>query len=471
MKAGGIIMHPKDFSLFFILFILIASTNTFAGKNRRKNDSILLRNVKIFNGISNVLSPPMNVLINKNKIEKISQDKSVPVGSEVIDANGMTLMPGLIDAHTHITSESISINDSLNKGPSYLYSVAVRSAELMLMRGFTTIRDVGGASIGMRQAIDEGIIAGPRIYSSGASISQTGGHSDFGGYNDSPKQIGGKLPYTEASGMMAVADGADQVLMRVREQLRQGATQIKLMAGGGVASNYDPLDVTQYTQAEFKAAVDAASNWGTYVTVHAYTPKAIQVAIKSGVKCIEHGQLMDEPTAKLLAQKGIWLTLQPFLDDEDAIPFPEGSANRKKQLAMVSGTDNAYKLAKKYKIKTAFGTDTLFDAKLATKQGKQLAKLKRWYKSDEILKMATSTNARLLAMSGPRNPYNGNFGIIEEGALADILIVNGNPLEDINLISNPEKNFFLIMKDGKIYKNLFPKNASYNLKQAQEDKD
>ena len=198
----------------------------------------------------------------------------------------------------------------------------------------------------------------------------------------------------------------------------QGATQIKLAAGGGIISNYDPLDVSQYTETELHAAVEATEDWNTYVTVHAYTPRAIQKAIRAGVKCIEHGQLMDEVTAKIMAEKGIWLSMQPFLDDEDAVPLPKGSANHAKQLEITRGTDTAYALAKKYNLKTAWGTDSLFDAKLATRQGAQLAKMVRWYTPSEVLKMATSTNAELLALSGPRNPYQGKLGVVEEGALA-----------------------------------------------------
>ena len=233
----------------------------------------------------------------------------------------------------------------------------------------------------------------------------------------------------------------------------RGASQIKLMAGGGVVSDFDPLDVTQYTEAELRAVVEAAENWGTYVTVHAYTPRAIQRAIHAGVKCIEHGHLADEATAKLMAEKGIWWSLQPFLDDEDAIPFPEGSASRKKQIKISSGTDTAYGLAKKYKIKTAWGTDTLFDEKRARRQGAQLSKLVRWYTPAEILKMATADNAELLALSGPRNPYPGKLGVVEEGALADLLLVDGDPIANIKLIEYPEKNFVIIMKDGVVYKN------------------
>ena len=199
--------------------------------------------------------------------------------------------------------------------------------------------------------------------------------------------------------------------------------------------------------------MESAENWGTYVTVHAYTPKAIQTAIAGGVKCIDHGQLADEATAKLMADKGIWWSLQPFLDDQDVTPFPEGSPSRKKQLEMTAGTDNAYKLAKKYKIKTAWGTDTLFDPKLGRREGAQLAKMVRWYTPSEVLKMATADNAELLALSGPRNPYPGRLGVVEEGALADLLLVDGDPVANIKLIEDPQKNFLVIMKDGRIYKN------------------
>jgi imidazolonepropionase-like amidohydrolase len=189
------------------------------------------------------------------------------------------------------------------------------------------------------------------------------------------------------------------------------------------------------------------------VTVHVYTPRAIQTAIRAGVRCIEHGQLADEASAKLMAEKNIWWCLQPFLDDEDAVPFPEGSPNRAKQLQMVRGTDTAYALAKKYKIKTAWGTDTLFDAKLATRQGAQLAKMIRWYTPAEALKMATADNAECLALSGKRTAHAGKLGVVQEGAVADLLLVDGDPIANIKLIEDPAKNFVVIMKDGKIYKN------------------
>jgi imidazolonepropionase-like amidohydrolase len=235
-----------------------------------------------------------------------------------------------------------------------------------------------------------------------------------------------------------------------------GATQIKLTGGGGIASPHSPLDAVTFTEPELRAAVEAAGNWGTYVAMHAYTPASIQRAIAAGVLCIEHGHLMDEATAKLMAERGIWLSIQPF-PDEIVHLFPPGSDEAQKAAEVVAATDSAFALAKKYKLKTAFGTDILFSQALAKRQGELMAKLTRWYTPAQALAMATSANAELLALSGKRNPYPGRLGVIEEGALADLLLVDGNPLENIELMEDPRRNFLLIMKDGKVYKNSVPK--------------
>jgi imidazolonepropionase-like amidohydrolase len=420
---------------------------------------VLFENVRVFDG-NRALTALTNMLIVGNKITKISKKSIRPNSSAdttVIEGGGRTLMPGLIDAHAHIMFESIPQSTAMVADVGYITLVAAKAAGKMLLRGFTTIRDLGGPSFSLKRAIDEGVVPGPRIYPSGAFISQTSGHGDFRLPYEIPRAIGDPLSHMEKSGAGAIADSPDEVRRRAREQLMLGASQLKLMAGGGVASPYDPLDAAQYTEPEFRAAVEAAENWGTYVAVHAYTPKAIRTAIAGGVKCIDHGQLADEKAAKLMADEGIWWSLQPFLEDEDAHPLPEGSPNRKKQLEVLSGTDTAYKLAKKYKVKTAWGTDTLFDAKLATRQGAQLAKMVRWYTPKEVLKMATADNAELLALSGPRNPYPGKLGVIEEGALADVLLVDGDPTTNIGLLEDPGKNLVVVMKDGNIYKNSIAK--------------
>lgn len=248
--------------------------------------TVLINNVQIFNGKDEALATG-NVLISNNLIKKISAGPisiDTTTSTTIIDGKGRFLMPGLIDAHTHLILESLPMQAALNADISYLTIVASVAAEKQLMRGFTTIRDLAGPSFGLKRAIDERLIKGPRIYPSGAMISQTSGHGDYYGPNDMPRQPGAPLNYLEKNNVAIIADGVDQVLMRVREQLRLGATQIKLSAGGGVASPFDPLDASQYTADELSAAVNAAENWGTYVTVHAYTSKSIQTAIKSGSK-------------------------------------------------------------------------------------------------------------------------------------------------------------------------------------------
>lgn len=418
---------------------------------------VLFEDVQIFDGVSEALSPASNVLVIENSIVEIA-DAPIQVPPEVsvirIDGEGRTLMPGLIDAHVHMMMANTSLGALMTAEPNYVTLKAGKGATETLLRGFTSVRDLGGPSFGLKRAIDEDVLPGPRIWPSGATISQTSGHGDFrSAAHDIPAGPSRDVHFTERLGFTSVADGRAEVLRATREQLMKGASQIKIMAGGGVASDYDPLDVTQYTNEEMRAAVEAAASWNTYVTVHAYTPQAIQQAIQAGVKCIDHAQLADEKTARMAAKHGVWWSMQPFLDDEDAIPFPEGSTNRKKQLEMTAGTDRAFALAKKHNVKLAWGTDTLFDPVLATKQGKQLAKMERWFTPFEVLRMATSRNAELLALSGARTPYPGKLGVVEKGALADLLLVDGNPLEDLSLIADPETKFLVIMKDGRIYKN------------------
>ena len=416
---------------------------------------VIFEDVRIFNGTSDRLSEPSNVLVLGNRIATISRDPIPdPPDASVtrIAGGGRTLMPGLIDAHTHIMFSTLPQQVILTSDAGYISVAATKAAADMLMRGFTSIRDLGGPVFGLKRGIDQGLVVGPRIWPAGAFISQSGGHGDFRLPNELPAPPG-HFSSSERIGAAAIADSPDTVRQRAREQLALGASQIKLMAGGGVTSSYDPLDVTQYTVAELRAAVEAAENWGTYVAVHAYTPRAVRQAIEAGVKCIDHGHLLDEATARLMAEKGLWWSLQPFTDDGPSA-FAEGSPNRRKQLQMFSGTDKAYELAKRYKIKTAWGTDILFSTEASAKQGQTLAKMVRWYSPAGALKMATADNAELLALSGPRSPYPGKLGVVAEGALADLLLVDGDPLANIDLVANPANNFLVIMKDGAVYKNL-----------------
>lgn len=435
------------------ILLVVCTTGRTQRPHAEENPTLFVE-VRVFDGKGGTLSVPSNVLVQGNTIKRISAspiDASRIANVTLVNGGGRVLMPGLIDAHWHAFMASAPLALLMTADPAYLNLLAARQAEATLMRGFTTVRDMGGPVFGLKRAIDEGVMVGPRIYPSGAVISQTSGHGDFRFSFEVPRTLAGPLSHSEIEGMAAIADSPDEVRLRAREQLRHGASQIKLMAGGGVASPYNPIESTQYTEPEIRAAVEAAENWGTYVTVHAYIPRAIQQAVAAGVKCIEHGHLIDEPTARLLAEKGTWWSLQPFLNDQDA-PQLANPVSQQKLLQVFAGTDNAYRLAKKYKIKTAFGTDILFDAKLTGRQGAQLAKLVRWYKPAEALKMATGDNGQLLELSGLMNPYPGKLGVIEEGALADLLLVDGNPLENIKLIEDPITNFVVIMKDGKIYK-------------------
>ena len=418
----------------------------------------LFQNVRIFDGKSASLSGPSHVLVRGNKIETISaQPIAVDrrADTRIIEGGGRTLMPGLIDAHWHAMLIRVTPAQSMGD-VGYGNLLAGAEATDTLMRGFTTVRDVGGPVFGLKNAIDEGTVKGPRIYPSGAVITVTSGHGDFRQLSDLPRTIGGMLHRMEQTGGAMVADSPDEVRLRVREQLMQGASHIKLTAGGGVSSPFSPVDVTTFTVAELRAAVEAAENWGTYVTAHAFTVNAIQGAIEAGVKCIEHGMLMDDATGRLMAEKGIWLSAQPLPEDL-RLGFPVGSVQRAKADEVWPGIGRTYELAKKYKIKTAWGTDVLFSAALARQQGAILASLTRWYTPAETLTMATATNAELLALSGKRNPYPGKLGVVEQGALADFLLVDGNPLENINLVADPEKNLLVIMKDGAIYKNALPR--------------
>ncbi|WP_456866437.1 amidohydrolase family protein [Bradyrhizobium sp. USDA 4503] len=417
----------------------------------QEDGDVLFQNVRIFDGRNGALSGPSNVLIRNNKIEKISTGP-IAADAQVIAGDGRVLMPGLIDAHWHALLVRPTPAAVMASDIGYINLLAAAEATATLMRGFTTIRDMGGPAFSLKRAIDEGLVVGPRIYPSGAMITITGGHGDFRPLSDLPRTIGGMLSRMERIGGAMVADSPDEVRVRAREQLMQGATQVKLTAGGGVASPFSPLDVSTFTEPELRAAVEAAENWGTYAVVHAYTPVAIQRSIAAGVKCIEHGHLMDDASARLMAEKGIWLSTQPFLDMSGASAL--GPAEQDKMRQVVAGTDRVYGFAKKYKLKTAFGTDVLFSKALADRQGAMLSALTRWYTPAEALIMATSTNAELLGLSGLRNPYPGMLGVVEEGALADLLLVDGNPIDNIKLIEDPAKNFLVIMKDGKVYKNL-----------------
>ncbi|OZY30455.1 metal-dependent hydrolase family protein [Pseudomonas lundensis] len=414
------------------------------------NAMTLLTRLRLFDGTS-TLREHVDVLIKDAVIEAIVPAGTPIEGAAVIDCAGLVLMPGLIDVHWHTTLAGITQMDAMSADPAYVHLVAAHEAERTLMRGFTCVRDPGGPAFALKRAIDQGIVVGPRIYPSGAMISQTSGHGDFRQRSEVPRRALSSLSFSEQMGVTCIADGDSEVLRRVREQLMLGASQIKLMAGGGVASLHDPLDSTQFLASELRMAVEAATDWGTYVMVHAYTPRSIQRAIRAGVKSIEHGQLADEDTVRMMADHDIWWSLQPFLQDEDANVYPD-AARRESQRLVAAGTLRAYELAQRFNVKTAWGTDVLFNPQNTATQGRQLAKMTRFYAPHDVLNMATRDNSALLGMSGPRNPYPGKLGCIEVGAMADLLVVEGDPTLSLDFLKTPESSIKLIMKDGKIYK-------------------
>ena len=413
---------------------------------------LLLTNLRLFDGTGRSVQEGLQVLIDGARIRDVLPAATPVADSQVIDCQGKLLLPGLIDVHWHSMLAGISQLTAMSSDLGYLYLVAAQEAQRTLQRGFTSVRDAGGPAFALQRAIHEGLVDGPRIFPSGAMISQTSGHGDFRVRGDVPSAADAPLSLVERTGVAMLADGEAQVLRRVREQLMLGATQIKMLAGGGVASLYDPLDSTQFTERELRAGVEAAADWNTYVMAHVYTPKGIQRAIRAGVRCIEHGQLADEASVRMMRDEGVWWSLQPFLQDEDSNPYPD-AARQASQKQVAEGTVRAYALAQQYGIRTGWGTDVLFNPKNTASQGKQLAKLTRFYDPMTVLAQATSVNGELLALSGPRNPYAGAaLGRIAPGAWADLLVADGDPQRNLDFLADPAQHLRLIVKHGKIHK-------------------
>lgn len=432
--------------------LFAAGVPTFA-QDKSPDGPILFTNVDVFDGVNETLMKDVNVVVTGNKITKISKEELVVAGARVIDGKGHTLMPGIIEGHSHLALSGVTFTDVLLELPGYQSVRSVDIARDMLMNGVTSTRDMAGEVFSLKRAIAEGSTIGPRIYASGAMISQTSGHADFRARNARNPMLGGNTPITDWDGNSALVDGVPKMLAAVREQLRLGASQVKLAIGGSVSGPYDPLDTTQFTLEEIKAATSAAANWGTYVTVHGYTPRAVNQAIDGGIKVVEHGQLLDKPTLERMAKEGIWLSIQPFtLCSEPSLTAEQNA----KQAIVCQGTGQVYEWIKELPdLKVVHGTDIFISPGPGigvSEQVKQMERLLKWFTPYEILKMSTGNMTELLQLSGPRNPYPGVLGRVEEGALADLLLVAGNPLQDIKAVTD-RANIKIIMKDGKVYKN------------------
>jgi imidazolonepropionase-like amidohydrolase len=427
---------------------------------------VLITNVNVWDGTSDGLIKGVDVLVEGNKIKKIGKIKAHK--AVVIDGKGGTLMPGLIESHSHL-----SVTASLGKLKHHMTweDIAIRTgkmAETWLMDGFTTVRDVGGPVAGTKRAIDAGVIPGPRIYPSNAFISQTSGHGDLRELNDRHSFLDGTSDeYLARLGFYHMVDGRDAVLAATRENLRTGATQIKVMAGGGNGSEFDPIDSKQFLPDELKAVVQAAADWDTYVTAHLFYPDQINRALDAGIKCLEHLPAIDEATMQRVVRENIFVMLQMNGISKELrdSPFNQPYA-RAGIIAIQNDAKNFVALVKKYKPKMVFGTDALGDFDTQAKQRRyELWERARLFGNLETLRQATSVAGELALLTGKRNPYKeGKLGVVEEGAYADLLIVDGNPLKDIKVLGaseiwikapdpQPIETIKVIMKDGKIYKN------------------
>ena len=414
---------------------------------------VLFTNVHVFDGANEQRIENANVLVEDNLITRVSTESIDVKGGTVIDGGGRTLMPGLIEGHSHLALSGVTFGEVVSGLPGYQTIQSTVMARDMLMNGVTTARDMAGEVFSLKRAIDEGLIPGPRIYPSGAMISQTSGHADFRLPNQGNPGLGGPVPITDVHGASYLVDGVPKVLAASREQLRLGASQLKLAIGGSVSGPYDPIDTTQFTLEEIKAAVQSAEGWGTYVGVHGYTVHAVNQAIDAGIKVVEHGQLLDRKTLERMAKEGVWLSIQPFTLCHEPNLTP---LQNEKQAIVCQGTAEAYKAIKELpKLKVVHGTDIFISPGPGigvSEQVEQMERLLEWFTPYETLKMATGNFTELLQMSGPRNPYPGELGVVREGALADLLLVDGNPLDDLKAVTERD-NIRVIMKDGLIYKN------------------
>lgn len=457
------------YGLIIFIFLVSLSFSLDSINSEEAPSQILFKNVNIFDGKTNGLKKGMDVLVEANLIKNIGKNIVAP-GAEIINGGSRTLMPGLIDGHAHVMINGDYGQLERNMD---IIDISIRSAVVMerfLMDGFTAVRDMGGPAFGLARNIDQGTIPGPRLYPSGAFISQTSGHGDFRDRSDArfTPNDKGDISNFERYGFGTVADGVPDVLKATRLNLRNGATQIKIMAGGGGSSRFDPIDTTQYSKEEVCAIVEATKDWGTYVSAHVFTDRAMNRLMECGVKSFEHAFFMSEDTMKKISKADIYVVPQMWGISPDLARNP---LMPKEKIPLVKALGEKYKdfgrNLLKNKVKVVFASDYVGDFADA----ERARRYEIWWRTQtfdsnfEVLKQLTSNAGEMLALSGPRNPYPGKQGVIEVGALADILIVDGNPLEDIKVIGGTEKWFDadpewkpietlrLIMKDGKIYKN------------------
>lgn len=451
-----------------------------AGQGFAQEESfpILFTNVHVFNGVDEQRIENANVLVVDNLIAEISEEPLVAANATIIDGGGRTLMPGLIDAHVHLNMQfgghgtDRGIQGMQNMTWEEIGALAYESAREYLPAGVTTVRDLCGMSQGLRKHIDSGTLEGPRIYLSGACLGQRSGHGDWRWDPSVLRDDGGKSNL-ELLGVTTLTDGADAVLAAARNNLAGGADFVKMMSGGGVTSERDPIESVQGTHEELSAMATATSQFGTISAVHAYHDVSVQNAILAGVVSIEHGNLMAEPeTFKMVAEADAWVVpaMAAFAEDIFEHPYygnPDLPAYGKVKKIIVNA-DNWIKLANEYRINIGFGSDSIITTKDGWRQTRdfQITQWGRAFGNLRTLQAMTSDNGRLMALTGDMNPYpEAKLGVIEVGAYADIILVDGNPLEDLTLIGASTEMFGesrptpsvdtipFVMKDGVIFKN------------------
>jgi imidazolonepropionase-like amidohydrolase len=384
------------------------------------------------------------LLVEDDRIREVSS-KPIKVGkATTIDCGGRTLMPGLIDSHVHAVLSEVVIR---NMESIPLTLMTARAADLlrrMLDRGFTSVRDTGGADWGLKEAAEQNLIASPRLFIAGKAIGPTGGHSDGRRRTEFKVRCHccNALAFT-----MGIADGVSQVRRAVREEMRQGADQIKIMMSGGVASPYDPLDSLQFSMEEVNAAVEEAHAFGRYVCAHAYTPEAITRAAQAGVRTIEHGNLIDDSSAKLMAEKGMFLVanlVTYFEMKRRAAEYGMNADMLAKNDIVIEGALRSLEICKRHGVPVAYGTDLL--GQLQSEQSQEFTIRAQVLSPIEIIRSATTIGARVLRMEG-------KLGCLKSGAFADLIIVNGNPLKDLTLLQDQGRHLSAIVKGGRFHKN------------------
>lgn len=429
--------------------VLVSSTLVQAADSPRQ---ILFTNVNVFDGKRDRLAMGQDVLVEGNLIRKVGKNLKAGRRARVVDGGRRTLMPGLIDMHTHLMFRygvMVMRNDFDAQASG---AAAMESLQLYMQMGYTTVRDVGGNSLGLAKNIAAGRLSGPRIYSSGGAISPISGHNDLAMFSEAPADD----VFTHR-GDTNIVTGPIEARKATRSLLRGGASQIKIMVGGGVASDFDPLEATTMSEDEIRAIVDAAADYGTYACAHAYTDASINRVLDAGGRCIEHGFLASEKTIKRMKNLGAVMSLQPYAAVE-IFKEPEKLAgfnaeNIRKARQVRDGADQMLRWVAEHGIDTFSGADLWQDG-LIELTPQDMVLRKRWFSDVEILRQNTSSAGKWLAKSGTKNPYReGPLGVIEVGAYADFLLIDGNPLEDVSILADYESNIRLIMKDGVIYKN------------------